>query len=166
MNRPTNRKPKDTRKRLELCDWNETLHVTALDKGDHYSAKAKSRGKVTETEIAARAGLDPSDVERLLVAVGNAVREGYDVKLCDAVRFYACVLKLKTPFVAAQTLGNFRQSIADKAIRPTLHGRDTSLARVKELDRQARQEHPHVTPDTMVTCPKCGTEFRVGKVLN
>jgi len=47
---------KDSRKRIELCDWNETLHVTALNKGDHYSAKAKSRGSITEGEIAARAG--------------------------------------------------------------------------------------------------------------
>jgi len=165
MDKPNQTKPKDGRQRVELCDWNETLHVTALDKRDHYSAKAKSRGKITEDKIAVRAGLDPADVERLLVAVGNAVREGYDVHLCEAVRFYACVLKLKTPFVTAQTLGNFRRSIADKAIRPTLHGKEVSLARVKELDRQARREHPHVTPDTMITCPKCGTEFRVGKEL-
>lgn len=158
----TKRKPTDNRKRLELCDWNETLHATALDKGDHYSAKAKCRGSLTETEIAGHAGLNAADVERLLVAIGNAVREGYDVKLCEAVRFYACVLKLRTPFIAAQTTGNFRRSIADKTIRPVLHGRNVSLQHVRELDRRAREG---VTPDIMATCPKCGHEFRVGKKL-
>jgi len=29
MDRPNKTKPKDGRKRIELCDWNETLHVTA-----------------------------------------------------------------------------------------------------------------------------------------
>jgi len=155
----------DPRNRVELCDWNETLHATALDKGDHYSAKAKRRGMLTEGEIAPRAGLDAGDVERLLVAVGQAVHEGYDVHLCEAVRFYACVRRLETPYIAAATMGNFRRSVADKAIRPVLRGRNVSLERVKELNRQARREHPHVTPDTMATCPKCGTEFRIGKML-
>jgi len=153
----------DGRERIELCDWNETLHATALNKGDHYSAKARCRGKLTEDVIAARAGLGADDIERLLVVIGNAVREGYDVTLCEAVRFYACVSRLETPFVAAQTMGNFRRSIADKAVRPVLHGRNVSVARVKELDRQARRERRHVTPDTMVACPKCGFEFRVGR---
>jgi len=165
MSKPNEKKPKDNRKRLEICDWNETLHVTALNKHDHYSAKAKCRGTLTENEIAAQAGLDPTDVEHLLVAVGNAVHEGYDVQLCGGVHFYACVAKLKTAFIAVKTIGNFRRSIADKTFRAVLHGAETAMEKIRALDKKARKDHPHVTPDTMITCPVCGNEIRVGKVL-
>jgi len=165
MNKPNPKKPDDSRKRIELCNWNETLHATALNKTDHYSMKAKCRGTLDESAIARRAGIDPNVAERLLAAVGEAVREGYDVKLCGAVRFYAVVLKLKTPVIVAQTMGGFRNAVADKAIRPTLHGKEVSLGEVRKLDRKAREEHPHITPDTMITCNACGNVMRLGKVL-
>jgi len=155
----------DGRKRIQLCDWNEAIHAKAVNKQDHYSIKALCRGKQTETDIARKAGLDPSDIERVLVAIGNAVHEGYDVELCGAVRFYACVLKLETPCIVAQTMGNFRRSVADKAIRPTVKGEETTVEAVKELDSKARKECPHITPDRMIVCPVCGSNLRVGKVL-
>lgn len=157
----------DRRRRLELCNWQDELPVNIQCKGDHYSAKAMSRGFVTEVEIGRRIGLDPDWVGRILEEVRKSVRHGFDVKLCGGVHFYACVTKLKTPFLAAKTMGAFRKSVSDKAVRPSREGEPISQPEIDRLcaKAKARLKYIHVTPDTVIVCPTCGSDLRVGKVL-
>lgn len=163
-----NRKPrsvKDNRKRIELCNWQEEVPVAVQSKGDHFSAKAKARGIRTEVDIARKMGIDPASVEAFLDQVLKCVREGYDVQVCGAIHIYGCVKSLKTPFVAAKTMGAFRRGVADKAVRPTLAGKPVTAKEIAELNAKRKEECAHVSPDTIVECPNCGTTFRVGKVL-
>ena len=36
---------------------------------------------------------------------------------------------------------------------------------LSKLPRAQRAERDHVTPETVVACPRCGYEFKVGKSL-
>ena len=156
---------KDSRKRLELCNWSEEVPVAIQRKGDHYSAKVRARGIVTEVEIANKMGIAPEAARRFLDVALQYVREGYDVEVCDAIHIYGCVKSLKTPFVAAKTMGSFRKGVADKAVRPTRDGKAVDAAEILAMNASRKKEVAHVTPDKMVACPKCGYDFRVGKTL-
>ena len=156
---------KGRRKRVELCNWREEVPVTVQSKGDHYSAKAKARGIKTEVEIAKRMGIETELVSGILDEVLGFVRNGYDVQLCGAIHIYGCVRSLKTPFVAAKTMGAFRRGVADKAVRPTLAGKPVTAKEIAALNERRKEECAHVSPDTTVKCPKCGYAFRVGKTL-
>ena len=35
----------------------------------------------------------------------------------------------------------------------------------RDMGKGPRQERAHVTPETVVACPRCGFEFKVGKSL-
>lgn len=107
-----------------------------------------------------------------------AVRRGYEVRVIDddghhAVRFYPCLdADYACMFIAAQTMGNFRHSLSDIPFRMMHCGEEVSGTEAerdrKNAQARLRRENDsrvNVTPDTVVTCPECGTEFRVGKVL-
>ena len=82
----------------------------------------------------------------------------------------------KIMHVTAQSMGKFNSELlADKKV--TVIHRDRELseketenlvsAQAAKFDPEFRRaERYHVSPDTVVTCPNCGTEFRVGKQLS
>ena len=43
--------------------------------------------------------------------------------------------------------------------------KESGVREVIEAVNAAKDEMPHITPDTVVECPGCGARFRVGKVL-
>ena len=114
------------------------------------------------------------DIEdrRLEKKIVGLLRDGYEVRLFGgSVRLYHCVDKeFRTMYVAAATL-------ADSRVRSCVHDIGFEFVRKDgkhdvqdvidmELDRRtAANEMPHITPDTVVECPECGAQFRVGKVL-
>lgn len=158
-------KDKGEPSRLELCNWSEEVPVAVQSKGNHYSAKTRARGIKTEADIAGKIGIDPATVSRILDAALGFIRDGYDVELCQAIHIYGCVKSLKTPFIAAKTMGAFRKGVADKAVRPTLAGKPISPEEILELNKRRKRERVHITPDTVITCNVCGNEMRVCKCL-
>ena len=74
---------------------------------------------------------------------------------------------LATMIVCARTMGAFRKAtLADKRARLVRHGEEVSAQDAADYMSARRAETPpcdEVTPDTTVTCPNCGTTFRVGR---
>lgn len=113
----------------------------------------------------------------LLGDVLNNLRHGYEVRLVDgngngAIRIFPILsTDMKTVYPHAQTMGDFRRSLED--LKPKLYHRGELLDDVRvrmekniQMDKYNKckeQRRLSVTPDTMVTCPNCGTEFRVGR---
>lgn len=108
------------------------------------------------------------------------LRRGYEVRLCDeherdAIRIYPLADKdCKTMYPQAATMGDFRKyALAGKTLRVKNNDRELSDAEAVKLVREQRNRHEVaelsqmacVTPDTVVKCPNCGTQFRVGKTL-
>jgi len=117
-------------------------------------------------------GISVFDLRDVMPDIVEVLRQGNEVRFSDGgeevLRLYPCLDKdLTRMFVAAQTMGEFRQSIADITFNIVRRdGKDNDDMRevrrqmVQERESHARSE---VTPDPLVTCPKCGCEFRVGR---
>ena len=147
-------------------------------RGTSITRKVKSTGNV---EYVLPAGAEES--------FSKLLREGKEITLCfrsrngaakPIVRFYAV---MKTDFsgmyVSAQTLGEFRtetlEGITSKIIQREQAGdhkpHEVSAKEANGMWRgindkrrnEAREKREWVSPDTVVECPKCGYEFRVGR---
>ena len=152
--------------------------------------KAQSVGRIDEVELSARVRsstgfqMSPCGILAIFDTIAEVVREGYDVDLAERCRFFACVNKAHTQLeVVAQTTGSLRRAVADipfafvadgEAVSErTLRERAKLLAReraeraAEEAAKAARARQAasatQVTPDMQVTCPNCGTTFRVGR---
>jgi len=154
-----------SRERLEpVAKWEASVHATLQGPG-----RADMKRKVRTR------GVKTIDVLDLFEETLIYLRKGYEVRLtsqCDgeAIRLYPCLdADYKTMFVAAMTMGSFRQSIGDIPFRMEHCGETvdpTTECEAKQRKAETiRETRRNVTPDTVVTCPKCGNEFRVGKVL-
>ena len=113
--------------------------------------------------------IEDAALERKII---DYLKSGYEVRLFNgSVRLYHCVDKeFRTMYIAAATL-------ADSRVRGCVNDVEFDFVRRDgrhdvqdvidlELDhRQERDETVHVSPDTVVECPKCGFQFRVGKTL-
>ncbi len=100
----------------------------------------------------------------------SLLKKGYEVRLCgkasEAIRLYPCVEQdMETMFVAAQTMGKFRTSLSTKKVKLLRKGVEATTADMINLNRDQKEEIARVSPDCTVTCPNCGTTFRVGKKL-
>ena len=144
-------------------------------------AKVKSNGRTCPTlkrKVLTRGVKEyhQGDILRLIV---NDLRQGYEVRLCDCageafLRIFPVLGKdCKRLFAAAQAMEPLSRSL--DGIKPTIHhgGRAIREGETEDMVRKAHVAYakskaftvPEVTPDTMVTCPKCGTTFRVGRAL-
>lgn len=157
----------DTDTRIECTNWDEAVAVATWAKGrvQKPARKVLTRGvakvKLTKGQM--------SGITKMLGS-GMEVRMGFGGE--DAIRLYPCAATdFKTMFVAADTMGEFRHAVyrgRRLAFTSRRGGRNVSReeveARVGRVER-ARQERVHVTPETVVACPACGFEFKVGKSL-
>ena len=136
--------------------------------------KARSYGRVGEVELSERVRrttgfqMSPCGLLAVFDAIAEVIREGYDVHLSGRCRFYACLNKSRTELeVVAQTMGGFRKAMADIPFALVADGETVSeatlRARAKRAAAERRAAAKQVTPDTHVTCPSCGTTFRVGR---
>ena len=171
-----NKKPhKNTKTETRYVGEWET-HIAK--RGDHITRKVASTGNV---EYVLPAGAEESFIRMM--------REGKEITLCfrsrngDAkplVRFYAV---MKTDFsgmyVSAQTLGEFRTDTLEGIKSKIIHRTQTGDHKPHEISAKeangmwrdindkvrndAREKREWVSPDTVVECPKCGYEFRVGR---
>ena len=152
--------------------------------------KAQSWGHIDEVELCQRLRrstgfqMAPCGLLAVFDEIAEVLREGYDVHLSERCRFFTCVNKSRTQLeVVAQTMGKFRKAMADipfafvadgEAVSErTLRERAKLLAReraeraAEEAAKATRARQAvsaaQVTPDMQVTCPNCGTTFRVGR---
>ena len=138
--------------------------------GGHYTAPA--RKLLTK-------GVAQLCYPTMLKEVLDKLRSGYEVRLTywkgnDAIRIFPILsTDLKTVYPHAQTMGVFRHALED--LKPKVYHKGELLDDVRirmeknvQMDKYNKfkeQQRLSVTPDTMVTCPNCGTEFRVGSKL-
>ena len=142
-------------------NWDKEQPTTINRKGDRVSRKVLTR-KVVRINAA-----------RILEAVVDQLRQGNEVRLCDgdndAIRLYPCLQQdMKTMFVACSSMGEFRNSLNDKKAKLFRLGEERSAKDMVEFQKAVAEEIKsckHVSPSTIVRCPKCGEEFRVGKQL-
>lgn len=158
----------ETATRLMVTNWDEDtpVHINAgHGKGNR---KVITRGVITSRDLGS---VHRGYAESLLFDITELLRRGHEYRFVDedgneALRLFPCVnTDLKTVFVAAQTMGEFRNSLSDKKIRPFVAGEEVCIKTARKVVKKALKRIPSVTPDEMVECPECGTRFRVGKKL-
>lgn len=163
-NRKQNRNENDA-PRYECHEWDQP-EVTAKCHCRHTTLqrKVKTLGKarITAPDVIAAA------IEHL--------RHGREVELCNVrnepcIRLYPVASKDCTKiYVASQSMTALSRCMTDK--KPVVvRGRHGTPLKPKDVENLvARQAERHgericATPDTVVACPRCGYEFRVGKQL-
>ena len=108
----------------------------------------------------------------------SLLRHGYEVRLtADGMGECLRLFPISSPdakemYVASNAMKPLTRSISDLKVHATHDGAELDREDVENLVDQARQRYKEyrrnrtcVTPDTIVTCPKCNYEFRVGKIL-
>lgn len=154
--------------RIECTDWDGEVPVAtwAMGRGRMPARKVITRG-VAKVELTGR------QAER----IAKMLASGMEVRLAmggeEAIRLFPCAATdFRTMFVAAETMGGFRheayrgRSLAFTSRRGARRvGRDEVDGRVGRTLAE-RDGRVHVSPDTVVACPRCGFEFRVGKKLS
>ena len=157
----------DTDTRIECTNWDEEVTVATWTKG-----RARKPARKVLTRGVANVAMTKSQMSRIAKMLGSGmeVRLGFGGE--DAIRLYPCAATdFRTMFVAADTMGEFRHApyrgrdiaFTSRRGRRAI-GRDEVEERVGRVE-QARRERVRVSPETVVSCPKCGFEFKVGKSL-
>lgn len=158
-----NTKTKSDEMRFVCDNWDEP-EVKVYSHGRGHAA---ARKVVTRETIVITAN-------ELFRTVHENLRKGNEVRFADEhcgewLRIMPMMdTTLTTMYVEARTMGIFRtDTLADKRAKFTRRGTDVSRATAQAYDSMKRNEQTHkfeeVTPDMMVTCPKCKYTFRVGR---
>ncbi len=114
---------------------------------------------------------------RILEGIVKNLRKGYEVRLTDgsendAIRIFPIAsTDCRRMYVRTQAMGELCDVLKDKQIVVTHGGEQLSQGETVQMidEQQAKHERYEedtklsVVPDLMVTCPNCGTEFRVGR---
>jgi len=159
----------------------EKLHFYEYDQKAHASkifchTTARIEGEAFAREI----GVKYETIQKVLDGIVHVLRCGYEPVLGttgEGVRFYPMLSHdYKTLTLTAQSVGKFRERLEGLHADCT-NGKEGEVRSDSEVDGSS-EEHATahakklnaekricITPDTVVTCPKCGTEIRVGKCL-
>lgn len=145
-------------------DWEPTVEV----KSRGPSNSTMKRKVVTKSKVFVKVDLD---------RVIRELRHGHEVVLVadqkmpdttGGIRLFPCMEKdLKTMFVAAQTVGDFRHSISDIKTTVRYRGKEMASADCEQLVAIAAKrfevaKREAACPTRVVSCPKCGYEFEIG----
>lgn len=146
-------------------EWDAEVSIRKDNDINHKSLRRK-----VKTKKLCRVCFDADFTKRKL-------RQGYEVILTDrdghnVLRLFPCMnADFTEMYVSAQTLGDFRhKTLEGIKWHTSYHGLFRTNNEVRELngaEREAQNARKfiEVTPDTIINCPKCGTEIRVGKAL-
>ena len=153
--------------RVECTNWNDEVLVATWAKG-----RGKKPSRKVMTNGTERIGLSDRMGERVVGLLSRGMEVRLEIGGEDAIRLYPCAMAdFKTMFVATEAMGDFRHApYRGRRLAFTSRRGRRAISREEVEERverveQARQERAHVTPDVVVKCPSCGTEFRVGKTL-
>ena len=168
-NTDMNRKPRPT-----CANWDEgaTVAIRSHGRGWRTERKVVSTG-TGELRLPKKYG----DSLRRMLRAGLDVHLAFGDEAC--VRFFACTTEDgRNMVVVAQTMGAFRTATYDGlVVSYTSEKGARKIAKAEAMERFARskapraqraeggQERDHVTPETVVACPRCGYEFKVGRSL-
>jgi len=157
----------DTDTRIECTNWDEGVAVATWARG-----RARKPARKVLTRGVARVEMTKGQTSRITKMLGSGMEVRLGFGGDGAVRLYPCAAAdFKTMFVAADTMGEFRHAVyRGRKLAFTSRRGKRAVSREEVEERvvrveQARRDRVHVTPDTVVECPKCGFEFKVGKSL-
>jgi hypothetical protein len=153
--------------RIECTNWDEEVSVATWAKG-----RARKPARKVLTRGVAKVELTKGQMGGITKMLGSGMEVRLDFGGEDAIRLYPCAATdFRTMFVAADTMGEFRHAVyRGKSLSFTSRRGRRAVSREEVEERvgrveTARQERAHVTPETLVACPRCGFEFKVGKSL-
>lgn len=135
------------------------------------NCKSNGRGRTSAGKVITL-GIDYILAPELIQAATESLRCGYEVRICgetskeEAIRLFPCATPDKTAmFVKAATLYDFRdKTLADKKMRLMRNGKETTPEEeIARKDESGGDEVEEVTPDPIITCPKCGCRYRAHK---
>ena len=130
--------------------------------------KVKVRGILRDAWLEEEAGIEAGGVQRLVEAIRKALRHGYEPRLAESVRFVHLVdADFANMRVSVQPMGSFRDCLVGVGFTLRYDGREMSPAEAEGLrgGEGGEDETDAVTPDPIVTCPKCHKRFRVGRAM-
>lgn len=152
------------------------IHLPIADWTDGATVRIKSKGpgrlpmRKVETTGSTRVKLNRTQLTRLVGAThrGEETYIAYEGE--DIIRIFPYLdADTGRMFLLAKTLGNFRSKMfTGQKLRLTSPNGRKELSRdeFNEMVESARNEkREHVTPETLVRCPRFGKEFKVGKSL-
>ena len=153
--------------RIECTNWDEEVSVATWAKG-----RARKPARKVLTRGVAKVELTKGQMGGIMKMLGSGMEVRLDFGGEDAIRLYPCAATdFRTMFVAADTMGEFRHAVyRGKSLSFTSRRGRRAVSREEVEERvgrveRARQERAHVSPETVVACPRCGFEFKVGKSL-
>ena len=149
--------------------WNEEPLDVSLERhgSKRPDRKVKVRGILRDEWLEQEADLEPGAVHRLVEAIKKALRHGYEPRMDESVRFVHMVdANFANMRVSVQPMGSFRGCLEGVSFRLKYDGREVSPEEadgLREPEDGEGEEESEVSPDQMITCPKCHKRFRVGK---
>ena len=151
--------------------WSEEPLDVSLEKHGNKKPdrKVKVRGILRDAWLEKEAGLEAGSVKRLMEAITKALRHGYEPRMAESVRFVHMVdANFTNMRVSVQPMGSFRNCLEGVSFRLRYGEREMSAEEAGELRDEGsgigdQEEESEVSPDQMITCPKCHKRFRVGK---
>ena len=135
------------------------------------NCKSNGRGRTSAGKVITL-GIDYMLAPEIIQAATESLRCGYEVRICgetskdEAIRLFPCATPDKTAmFVKAATLDDFRdKTLADKKMRLMRNGKETTPEEESaRKEESSGDEVEEVTPDPIITCPKCGCRYRAHK---
>ena len=153
--------------RIECTNWDEEVSVATWARG-----RARKPARKVLTRGVAKVELTKGQMGGIMKMLGSGMEVRLDFGGEDAIRLYPCAAAdFRTMFVAADTMGEFRHAVYRGKSLSFTSRRGRRAVSSEEVEERvvrvetARQERAHVTPETVVACPRCGFEFKVGKSL-
>ena len=149
--------------------WSEEPLDVSLEKHGNKKPdrKVKVRGILRDAWLEKEAGLEAGSVKRLMEAITKALRHGYEPRMAESVRFVHLVdADFTNMRVSVQPMGSFRNCLEGVSFRLRYGEREVSAQDadgLREPDSGEEEAESEVSPDQMITCPKCHKRFRVGK---
>ena len=149
--------------------WSEEPLDVSLEKHGNKKPdrKVKVRGILRDAWLEKEAGLDAGSIKRLMEAITKALRHGYEPRMAESVRFVHMVdANFTNMRVSVQPMGSFRNCLEGVSFRLRYGEREMSAEEadgLREPDTGEEEAETEVSPDQMITCPKCHKRFRVGK---
>ena len=163
------KKPNTTGQTRYACDsWD----------ADDITVRVKKNGHILRRKVLTK-DIVCVNSALLMQDIADALRKGNEVRIGSpengaAIRLFPCMTAdCRKMEVIAQTMGAFRDLLSDKKVHVVHNGEEIGEKTIAKFRREMREnglqykanavERAHVTPDTVVACPRCGFEFRVGR---
>lgn len=128
--------------------------------------KVKVRAVVGDDWIEQEAKLEPGTIQRIVNLIERLAKHGYEPRLANSIRFVHMYDKKQGLHLSPQLMQPFRDEVVKGVkFRLTFEGKElTSLEEARQQVKVKGQgQEDEVTPDPMVTCPKCQHRFRARK---